>query len=93
MLRRFHSDFLPDLHSTDATGHLGRLDPSCYDLHAGIQHVIIPLQRGERADRALLFWLYQDGFFGTVAALGVLVSAVSTCLVIMAMRYAKLETG
>jgi len=41
----------------------------------------------------LLFWLYQDSFFGTVAALGVLVSAVSTCLVIMAMRYARLETG
>ncbi len=39
----------------------------------------------------LLFWLYQDGFFGTVAALGVLVSVVSTCLVIVAMRYARLE--
>lgn len=40
----------------------------------------------------LLFWLYQDGFFGTVAALGVLVSAISTCLVIMARRFARLET-
>ncbi len=40
----------------------------------------------------LLFWLYQDGFFGTVAALGVLVSAISTCLVIIAMRYARLQT-
>ncbi len=40
----------------------------------------------------LLFWLYQDGFFGTVAALGVLVSVISTCLVIVAMRYARLES-
>ena len=40
----------------------------------------------------LLFWLYQDGFFGTVAALGVLVSAISTCLIIMARRFARLET-
>ena len=39
----------------------------------------------------LLFWLYQDGFYGTVASLGVLVSAISTCLVIVAMRYARLE--
>ncbi len=40
----------------------------------------------------LLFWLYQDGFFGTVAALGVLVSAISTCLIIMARRFARLDT-
>ncbi|MFQ5917307.1 MAG: ABC transporter permease subunit, partial [Candidatus Binatia bacterium] len=40
----------------------------------------------------LLFWLYQDGFYGTVAALGVVVSMVSTGLVIMARRYARLET-
>ena len=40
----------------------------------------------------LLFWLYQDGFFGTVAALGVLVSAISTCLILMARRFARLES-
>ncbi len=62
MRRRFHSDFLPNLHFTDATGHLGRLDPSCYDLHAGIQHLIIPLQRGERADRAVALLALSEWF-------------------------------
>jgi len=40
----------------------------------------------------LLFWLYQDGFYGTVAALGVVVSLVSTTLVVIARRFAKLES-
>lgn len=39
----------------------------------------------------LLFWLYQDGSFGTVAALGIVISAISTGLVLLARRYARLE--
>jgi len=41
----------------------------------------------------LLFWLYQDGFYGTVAALGVFVSVISTGLVLIAYKFARLEAG
>jgi ABC-type Fe3+ transport system permease subunit len=40
----------------------------------------------------LLFWLCQDGYYGTVAVLGVVVSVVSTTLVVLARRFAKLDS-
>ena len=41
----------------------------------------------------LIFFLYQDGFYGTVGALGLLVCAISMALIAVARRYARIETG